>query len=189
MPPRNAKVRIESKLIKIKPVNIISGWIERKNGKNLSLNKKYKFDLLYRSSRDGINTNTFRTQCNNQGPCLVLVKHQQSAKIYGGYNPLQFTGGNHQYYQTTESFIFSFENSEDIQNMKISCVNNNYSRYAIYEYYGSGFNFGNTFYMNGQHICFDNSGYYDSNFDNVLTPYQYNNFVPEEIEVFKITTA
>ncbi|RIA86309.1 hypothetical protein C1645_829457, partial [Glomus cerebriforme] len=194
LPPRVEKIRIESNLIKSKLANIIAGWIERKDGKNIKLEKKYKFDLLYRSSRDGINTNTFRAKCNNQGPCLVLVKNQQSTKIYGGYNPLTFINpgqyGN-QYYNTTESFIFSFENSEDIRNMKISRVNINYANYAISEYYGDGFNFGDTFYMSGQCIYFSNSGYYD-NIDNVLNPLNPNlldtNFVPEEIEVFKITT-
>ncbi|EXX50601.1 uncharacterized protein OCT59_006005 [Rhizophagus irregularis] len=189
LPPRSGNARIESKLIKPKLTNIIAGWIERKNGKNRSLNKKYKFDLLYRSSQDGNYVNTFRNKCNNQGPCLVLVKHQQSAKIYGGYNPLGFTHDEQwddQWLYTSESFIFSFENSEDIQNMKIGRVNN--SSYAIYEYYNTGFNFGSVLYMSGQLIYFNNSGYY-KNVNNVLSPYLNINFVPEEIEVFKITTS
>ncbi|GBB98696.1 hypothetical protein RclHR1_00330026 [Rhizophagus clarus] len=137
-------IQIESKLIEIKPVNIISNWIERKNGKNPSFNKKYKFDLLYRSSRDGINANTLRTRCNNQGSCLVLIKHHQSTKIYGGYNPIGFIHSNGHYCYTKDSFIFSFENSEDIQNMKISRVNSNHYDYAIDEHYSNGFNFGDT---------------------------------------------
>ncbi|PKK74544.1 BTB-domain-containing protein [Rhizophagus irregularis] len=189
LPPRNAKVRIESKLIKLNLAGIIAGWIERRNDKELS--HKYNFDLLYRSSQDGVNTNTFRTKCDNQGPCLVLVKHQQSTKIYGGYNPIGFINSGSQWRNTTESFVFSFENGRDIQNMKISRVNvnNGYNAYAIYEDYNQGFSFGNTFYMNSDHkIYFSNQGYYD-NFGNVSSPYLNNNFVPEEIEVFKITTS
>ncbi|GBB98708.1 hypothetical protein RclHR1_00330035 [Rhizophagus clarus] len=188
LPPRNAKVRIESRLIKLNNACIIAGWIERKNEKSIS--NKYNFDLLYRSSRDGININTFRTKCNNQGPCLVLVKHQQSTKIYGGYNPLGFMHSGGQWRNTTESFIFSFESDREVQNTNISRVNNNYCNYAIYECYTYGFSFGNMFYMNSDNnIYFSNQGYYDGNIDDVLSPYLNNNFVPGEIEVFKITTS
>ncbi|GBC04592.1 hypothetical protein RclHR1_05760010 [Rhizophagus clarus] len=176
---------IESKLIKLKQVNIIASWIERKDEKDLST--KYKFDLLYRSSQDGININTFRTKCNDQGQCLVLVKHPNSTKIYGGYNPLYFTNAIVQYYNTPKSFIFSFENSEDIQNMKMSRTNN---YYTIHENYNNGFNFLNTFYMNDQQIYFnDNREYYIGDIGNVLSPYLDTSFVPEEIEVFKITVT
>ncbi|GBC38270.2 hypothetical protein GLOIN_2v1636747 [Rhizophagus irregularis DAOM 181602=DAOM 197198] len=192
LPPRNGKIRIKSVLIKPELANIIAGWIERKNGKSPSLDKKYKFDLLYRSSQDGINHNTFRNKCVNQGPYLVLVKHQQSAKIYGGYNPIGFINSGNQWRSTTESFIFSFENSTDIQNMKISRINNNYYNYAIYESSSYGFSFGNTFYMNSdKRIYCSNNGYYDGNLNNVLNPHINQNgyFAPEEIEVFRITTT
>jgi hypothetical protein len=190
LPPRNAKVRIESKLIKLNLACVIAGWIERRSEKELS--QKYNFDLLYRGSQDGINTNTFRTKCNNQGQCLVLVKHQQSSKIYGGYNPIGFIQSGGQWRSTTESFIFSFESERNIQNMKISRVNGSYYNYAIYEQSNYGFSFGNTFYMNSNNrIYFTNQGYYDGNINDVLSPYigQNNNFVPEEIEVFKITNS
>jgi hypothetical protein len=97
-----------------------------------------------------------------------------------------------QYRNTIESFIFSFENGEDIQNKRISRVNSSYYNYAIYDQYNIGFNFGYTFYMNSdQNIYFTNQGYYDGNIGNVLSPYlnQNNNFVPEEIELFEITTT
>ncbi|PKC12171.1 hypothetical protein RhiirA5_353291 [Rhizophagus irregularis] len=73
--------------------------------------------------------------------------------------------------------------------MEIIRVNSSYYSNAIYDYYNSGFNFGNTLYTSGQQIYFGNSGYYDDNINNVLSPYLGNNFVPEEIEVFKITTS
>ena len=70
--------------------------------------------------------------------------------------------------------------------MKISRINSNYYDYAIFEHYSNGFNFGDTLYMSGQYIYFDDSGYYD---DNILNPYLNNKFIPEEIEVFKVTTS
>ncbi|GBC00364.1 hypothetical protein RclHR1_03830003 [Rhizophagus clarus] len=142
LPPRVGNTRFGSKLIKPKLISIIAGWIERKNVNSSSLIKKYKFDLLYRSSQDGFNVNTIQNKCNGQGPCIVLVKHQQSAKIYGGYNPVCFSYSE-QWIYTTGSFIFSFENSEDIENMQISRVNSNYYSYAIYDS-SYGFNFAHT---------------------------------------------
>ncbi|PKC69526.1 hypothetical protein RhiirA1_455892, partial [Rhizophagus irregularis] len=106
-------------------------------------------------------------------PCLVLVKSQQSTKIYGGYNPLQFTNDGGQWKRTNDSFIFSFESSKDIQDMIISRVNSSYYSNAIYECSNYGFSFGNTtFYMNSDHkIYFSNQGYYDNNINNVGSPY------------------
>ena len=43
--------------------------------------------------------------------------------------------------------------------------------------------------MSGQYVYFDNPGYYDGKLNNVLSPYIGTNFVPEEIEVFKVTTS
>ncbi|GBC01081.1 hypothetical protein RclHR1_04060009 [Rhizophagus clarus] len=191
-PSRNAKVQIESKLIRLNLARIIAGWIERRNDKELS--NKYNFQLLYRGSQDGINVSTFRSKCNNQGRCIVLVKHQESSKIYGGYNPNGFTGGSNGWQYASESFIFSFESGRDTQNMRISRVNSSYYSYAMYENYNNtGFNFGNTFYMNNNNrIYFNNSGYYDnrdSNINSILSPYINNNFVPQEIEVLKITNS
>ncbi|PKB95819.1 hypothetical protein RhiirA5_367945 [Rhizophagus irregularis] len=76
--------------------------------------------------------------------------------------------------------------------MKISRVNN--QSYAIYECSNYGFSFGNTtFYMNSDHKIYftSNQGYYDNNINNVGSPYvnQNGNFVPKEIEVFKVTTS
>ncbi|PKK74534.1 BTB-domain-containing protein [Rhizophagus irregularis] len=191
LPPRVGRVKVESKLINPKQANIIACWIERKNEKTASLDKKYKFDLLYHSKQNGFNINTFRNKLfNNQGPCLVLFKNQQSTKIYGGYNPIGFMNSGGQWRSTTESFIFSFESIEDIQNMKISRINNNYHSYAIYDHPNYGFSFGNTFYMNSdKRIYCSNNGYYDGNLNNVLNPYLNSNFIPEDIEAFKITTT
>ncbi|GBC04591.1 hypothetical protein RclHR1_05760009 [Rhizophagus clarus] len=174
---------IESNLIKSNQANIISSWIERKDVGDLTT--KYKFDLLYRSSQDGLNINTFRTKCNSQGRCIVLVKHQQSTKIYGGYNPLGFYNYSGQWCTTAESFIFSFENS---QNMKISRVNTSHTNYAIYEQNVNGFSFGNTLYLSSNlNVYFRHPGYYDNNINSVLSPYLNGNFVPVEIEIFKIS--
>ncbi len=181
---------IESKLIKPKLVYIITDWIERKDETRSSRKRKYWFELIYRSSRDWLNTNEFRNKCNNHGPCLVLVKQQSSTKIYGGYNPLNFMHTGGYWYSTSESFIFSFENDNDTTNMQISRIKSSYTNYAIYECCNQcnrGFNFGDTFYMIGKNVILNYSGYYDENVINQSTNYITEEI--EEIEVIKVNVS
>ncbi|PKY41535.1 hypothetical protein RhiirA4_396116 [Rhizophagus irregularis] len=74
--------------------------------------------------------------------------------------------------------------------MNIGRVNSGYYNNALYEHSSYGFNFGSgTLRMDSnQTICVCSSSYYD-NGNNILSPYNGTNFVPEEIEVFKITTS
>jgi hypothetical protein len=196
LPSRGGGIQIRSNLIGPKLANIISNWIEGKSEKNLlSLKKKYKFDLLYRGSRDGISSLIFRSKCNYQGPCVVLVK-RSSSKIYGGYDPLGFIPTDYmtpptvynvghrritkrhkpnvKNTQLRASFIFSFKNSgRDVQ------MSRDYADDATYKNNNYGFNFHNAFYMDGQYVvitidCVD--------FDGDI-------FIPEEIEAFKVVVS
>src|SRR5438876_9387838 len=95
--------------------NIIANWIDRNDSTVLSPNNKTKFNLIYSMNRDGLNNVTFYSKCNGQGPFVVLVR-VQSKKIYGGYNPIGYASKPADKWQTsTESFIFSFENDQDIR--------------------------------------------------------------------------
>ncbi|CAB4399507.1 unnamed protein product [Rhizophagus irregularis] len=127
LPPRTGKSgSLTSTIIKPKLINIISNWIDRNNSAAHSNNNKYKFSLIYLMSRDGFNSATFYNKCNGQGPFVVLIR-VGSKKIYGGYNPIGYTAvgietlytGRNQWLSSTESFVFSFENDQDIHNMKM----------------------------------------------------------------------
>ena len=66
---------------------LISSWIDRKN--DLHCDSKiipYNFNLLYRASRDGIDTNEFHNKCDYKGATIVIVK--VANRIIGGYNPI-----------------------------------------------------------------------------------------------------
>ncbi|CAI2181858.1 16197_t:CDS:2 [Funneliformis geosporum] len=180
--PRKIQIGIESQIIKPGLANIITHWIERKDDINLLLKKMYKFELLYRSSQDGLSHITLRNKCNNHGSCLVLVQQQSTTKILGGYNPLGFTLSNGGWQETRESFIFSFENDNDTTNMKISRAVD--TQHAMYENNANGFNFGSTFYMINQSIYLNYTGVYDCSI--VANSSLNSNFVPNVIEVFKV---
>ena len=55
--------------------------MNRKYSNVLSLNNKYKFNLIYKKCHDGFDCMTFHNKCNGQGPFIVLIKFQ-SKKIY-----------------------------------------------------------------------------------------------------------
>ncbi|GES81749.1 hypothetical protein GLOIN_2v1878300 [Rhizophagus clarus] len=154
--PRTGKIQFESKIIEKNLIFIIINWINRRESTSISKgDHKYKFDLIYRSSRD----NSFKSNYYEQEPILVLVKCQNSRKIFGGYTPVGFyrstdnfipsyyseeedSGGEkNDYIFSNDSFIFSFEKNDDIKNMKLSRVKS--PSYAIYDdIYNCKFRFG-----------------------------------------------
>ncbi|GBC02517.1 hypothetical protein RclHR1_04660010 [Rhizophagus clarus] len=188
LPPRIGQ--IDSKIIKPKLLKIIIKWITKGDFWISS----YKFNLIYRGSIDGLSIKSFKNKCKGQMEGLVLIKVKGSNKIFGGYSSVGFHsignkvpslnlyGTASSYYYSSDNFIFSFENSEDTQNMKISRVLK-YHR-AIYDYNGTGFDFGfNSLYMsNDLTLKASNDG--QTYEDNLNTNIVYD---IKEIETFIIT--
>jgi hypothetical protein len=201
LPPRIGI--FESKIIKPKLANIIVSWINKKNDRTIN-DSYYKFKLIYHEDYYGIDNSSFKNKCNGQIASLVLIKPLFSDKVFGGYssigfnsiedNNLLFKDGKRKYYYSSDNFIFSFEDSEDTQNMKISRVLNHSK--AILDQYNNGFNFGDTLYMKDDDLFVNNK--YDGNYRNYeynldtnenYGNYEYNldtkgNFMIEEIEAF-----
>src|SRR5580765_8164158 len=88
----------------------------------------YKFNLLYRASRDGNTVAAFHEKCNNKGATVVIAKVQNSEKIIGGYNPL-FWDSSDSNKATNDSFIFSFVDRNNLQSANVGYCNKN--QYAI----------------------------------------------------------
>ncbi|GBB98679.1 hypothetical protein RclHR1_00330006 [Rhizophagus clarus] len=185
LPPRIKKNHIDSNIIRPKLISIIINWINKRDAKvSLDKNDLYKFNLIYRGSRDGIRRNLFKSRCNSQESILVLVKCKNLQKIFGVYTPVGFCSylASFSYYiSSSGSFIFSFEKNDDNQNMKISrVISYNYaifnnSRISEYE-----FSFGREdLYIRDDNLCIGNSDYED-NLNCGGT------YVIEEIEAFKV---
>src|SRR5205823_943053 len=92
---------------------IIANWIQRQDANVRIPKDKYKYNLIYRGSRDGFSNVTMRSKCNGQGACVIIIKINENGTIIGGYNPLGWRSNNNariraQYFwaNTTESFIF-----------------------------------------------------------------------------------
>ncbi|CAI2171368.1 4483_t:CDS:2 [Funneliformis geosporum] len=174
LPSRDKMCQIDSLIIGPNHVAVINNWIKREKG--------LPYTLLYRGSRDGIKSDVLKNRCYRQSPCLVLVKVRSSPRIFGGYSPIGIyfcTGG--QWHRTSGSFIFSFEDSEDDQNMKVSRVTNN--NRALYEFYDCAFNFGGgaLFMDNDKNLHVNYNLNYQCNLDEFASSY-----VIKEVEVFKL---
>ncbi|GBC02021.1 hypothetical protein RclHR1_04410014 [Rhizophagus clarus] len=116
---------IDFTLVNRTHIKLFINWINKGNDDPVS----YKFNLLYRASRDGNTAETFHAKCDNKGATIVVVKIKNSEQIVGGYNPL-FWDSSDRGKSTRDSFIFSFENKNDLQTAKV--VYSFGGQYSIY---------------------------------------------------------
>jgi hypothetical protein len=121
-PIRNSKPcmcnNIDSKIITIQHVKLISKWIDRLEITD-EIENAYKFKLLFRASHDGFEPEKFHKTCDNQSNTLTIVKVKDSNEILGGYNPIAWESDN-SYGATEDSFIFSFKDSNNIESYVLS---------------------------------------------------------------------
>jgi hypothetical protein len=108
---------VDSKIITFHHTELISKWIDRLEITD-KIKNLYEFKLLYRCD---FVAGKFHEICDNQPDTITVVKLKGSNEILGGYNPLKWRSNN-SYSVTRDSFIFSFKNSDDIENHILSRV-------------------------------------------------------------------
>jgi hypothetical protein len=186
LPPRIGKSHIESKIIKTKFISTIINWINKKDAKAIR-NKNdslYNFDLIYRGSQSGIDNNSFRNKCNLRLPILVLIRCQNTKKIFGGYTPIGFYSNDsiNGLICSEDSFIFSFEDDGIQDDIRLSRVIS--YDYAIYNNYYYGFNFG------GDALCMENRNLYangnNDHYEQNISDDDNLFYTIEEIEAFRV---
>ncbi len=153
-----------------------------------------KLELLYRGTRDGMNSSSFHNKCDNKGPNYVLIENDKG-NIFGGYSSISWesSGG---YKNIPECFIFTLTNIYNIEPTKFPSNNSGSN-----VYHGSGYGplFGNEcdFYIYSTFGKEQNSdSYFPKSYQDVLgkgksifTGDSNNNntsFVIKEMEVFKL---
>ncbi|KAF0424043.1 btb/poz domain-containing protein 19-like [Gigaspora margarita] len=132
--------KIDSELINKDIALLLTKWIDKKTIDDMtSKGSHYKFNLLFRSSLDGLSSQAFHRKCDNKGATITIAKVQNSVRFIGGYNPYNWNSEDI-YVQTTDSFIFSFDYN-DLKNATVSHINRDNSDYAIgcYKEYGPWF--------------------------------------------------
>ncbi|UZO12966.1 uncharacterized protein OCT59_004473 [Rhizophagus irregularis] len=134
LPLRVSVYPLNSKIINANDAAIVASWIDKKKGIPYRLKDiPIKFELIYRASHEGFNTNKFHECCDNKGPTVVIIKVRNSGEIIGGYNSLDWRSvkykGSHynRFYidhkcKTSNSFIFSLFSSTNGVNPVLSRV-------------------------------------------------------------------
>ena len=179
----NCFLSIDSRIIKNKKeLELISNRIKNKD----NLNKNIKYQLIYRGSRDGMNTSSFHQKSNGISPTISIIKTTKGFK-FGGYT--EKTWENNSYgisMKDDKSFVFSLNYMKIYNHIqgKDAIVHNNCFGpsfyYCFYSY--NKFN-GNSNYTYDKNNC--NNYYSGFERDYELTNGDYN-FSIKEIEVFKV---
>jgi hypothetical protein len=129
--------KIDSKIITLQHIELISKWIDKSDITNKQTSS-YEFNLILRGSRDGFTPNKFHKICDNQSCTVTIVKVKDSNKILGGYNPIKWKS-DYSYSVTKDSFIFSFNYGDDINDHILSRVINERSAILNKHTYGPSF--------------------------------------------------
>ncbi|CAB4377963.1 unnamed protein product [Rhizophagus irregularis] len=187
--PRKPKHVYDSVIVKSQHFAIFSSWIEKKNDSYYTKsNIPYEFNLLYRANRDGNTPATFHAKCNNKGATIVILKIQNSEQILGGYNPLPWDQSN-SYKNTTDSYMFSFTNRNDLKTAKVGHINNTNYNTAIWcnQNYGPVFGGGHDLFQDIDNNWKSNNPY---SYPKINIPQGnknvYNIFNVENYEVFQV---
>jgi hypothetical protein len=148
----------------------------------------YKFQLIYRGSRDGFDIESYNNKCSEQGATVVVTTMSHSRIILGGYYPIN-TKSRYPYEVSVcspDAFIFSFgEGDNPEEDAILSRVLKKHSQNAIYRtVQGPGFGK----YDLGIRLAYNNlpkkivchQSYYEKK---IVEP---NEFNFDDIEVFKI---
>ncbi|CAB4412256.1 unnamed protein product [Rhizophagus irregularis] len=181
--PRNIRFDeiINSNIVNLNIVSVISRWIDKVDiNSNFSYLREfylpYKFQLLFKRSRNGSNVEIFHKLCDGKPNTVTFIKVKETEDILGGYNPLKWESTG-VYDETKDSFIFSFRNN-DVRNAIISNVQN--SNYAVANNPSHGPQFGNDIFVFTNHI-YCQKDIYDKKIRDVN-----ENLNIEDYEVFRI---
>ncbi|KAF0424046.1 btb/poz domain-containing protein 19-like [Gigaspora margarita] len=122
--------KIDSELINKDIALLLTKWIDKKTiDDKTSKGFHYKFNLLFRSSLDGLSSQAFHQKCDNKGATITIAKTQNSDLLIGGYNPLNWDSEN-KWRVTMDSFIFAL-NYNDLKNATVSRINHDNRIHAI----------------------------------------------------------
>ena len=81
---------------------------------------QYKFELIYKGSRDGFSPKSFHSKCDNQGATLCILRSKDGDR-FGGYTNIPWTSEGGQKQDKGKSFIFSVRESGAV--VKLNHIN------------------------------------------------------------------
>jgi hypothetical protein len=159
-PPRQI---YDSTLIERQHFAIFASWIDKKEKSHYDVRIPYKFNLLYRASKDGNTAEAFHSRCDNKGTTIVVAKIANSGQIVGGYNPFHWES-NGSWKSTFDSFMYFFSDMRNIITAKVSYSNGN--QYSI----GNHPNYGPVFGGGWDLYCQRDGNWYSDKYTNCSYP-------------------
>ena len=94
-----------SEIIEQEDLHLFTEWLDYPN---------FKFNLLYRGSRDGYNSKAFHTLCDGKSKTLILIKSWEHEKVFGGWVSVEWQDCG-AYLEDPEAFIFSVSYKQKFQ--------------------------------------------------------------------------
>ena len=172
-------VKLESYIIgKIDDFNLINNKLTQ-----IYNEEELKYDLIYRASERRDLAKTFKEKCKNIRGTLIVVKTDEK-KIFGGFTT-QLWDDSERNYDDDKAFCFSL-NKKKIYELKPYCS-------AIGCDKGSGPRFNymfmiyNKFFLKGGKLFSENISHYNGQKEDFELTDGEEQFLVEELEVFKIT--
>ena len=165
----------------MKNLNLISNRIKNTD---LLKNKKIKYELLYRGSRDGMTPSFFHQKCNGICPTISIIRTSKGLK-FGGYTEKTWENNSSgAWIDDNNSFLFSVDYMKIYNGIKGQILHNNN--------YGPTFNSSiylqNDFTQNGNNTC--QKTYSNQYYSGFIRDYELNDgqsyFTVSEVEVFKV---
>ncbi|CAF1288674.1 unnamed protein product [Rotaria sp. Silwood1] len=166
---------------------------EDKKKLNAFLDKAYQqWELIYKASRDGFNSNTFHSRCNKKGPTITIIQSNKNY-IFGGYTSIPWKSDG-SYKSDSTAFLFTLTNPHNIPPTKY-LIDSAHVGNAVYHNsdYGPTFGSGHDIYVangsngnNQSHTKFP-SGYLDTTGKGNNTFTGEKQFTVSDIEVFQLT--
>ncbi|RIA94284.1 hypothetical protein C1645_818279 [Glomus cerebriforme] len=179
---------IDSEIITTQRAKLISKWIDKLEINN-RIKYSYEFKLIFRGSRDGFAPKKFHGTCDNKMHTVTIIKVKDSNEILGGYNPIEWKP-NEGFGITKDSFIFSFKNDDNDDNIVLSRVENENENEAIKycQSYGPSFGDGDLkLYTHRSYIYSDEFvGYCKKNSYEKKIRETEDKFIVDEYEIFEI---
>jgi len=176
------KLTMDSIILKPKEKAALLKFVSKKE-------RKKRWKLLYRASKDGFVSTQFHAQCDNKGTTVTVVQSTLN-HVFGGYTTLAWGTGD-LYQQDANAFIFLLRSTNKMykkpQKWTVKVVSNSvYHSMSYNPTFGGGFDFYLCSGCNTSTGSYSNAGNsYNCPTDQTLLAGSYN-FMVKDFEVFQI---
>ncbi|EFC47878.1 predicted protein [Naegleria gruberi] len=124
------KIFIRTKVLTIELCEVLNSFV--------GVEKDRKWKLLWQGSRDGFDSRSFHSKCDNKGPTVTIIRTSNNC-IFGGYTEVSWNSFSG-YSRDPNAFLFSLVNVNNIPSKHP--IKHHASRYAIQNRLVNGPTFG-----------------------------------------------